>query len=75
VAQALGRLLGERLAAAGRDPGPAMTWAYGVVGMVQLATHWWSAARGSTSAELVEQLTALAAGGLVRLLPPVPDPP
>jgi AcrR family transcriptional regulator len=73
VAEALGRLLAERLAAAGRDPAPAMTWSYGVVGMVQLATHWWAAARGSTATELVDQLTALAAGGLVLLLPPGPD--
>jgi len=73
VAEALGRLIGERLAAAGRDPAPALTWSYGVVGMVQLATHWWSAARGCTAAELVDQLTALAAGGLVGLLPPGPD--
>jgi AcrR family transcriptional regulator len=73
VAEALGRLIGERLAAAGRDPAPAMTWSYGVVGMVQLATHWWSAARTSTATELVDQLTALAAGGLVGLLPPAPD--
>jgi AcrR family transcriptional regulator len=73
VAEALGRMIGERLASAGRDPGPAMTWSYGVVGMVQLATHWWSAARGCTSTELVDQLTALAAGGLVGLLPPAPE--
>jgi AcrR family transcriptional regulator len=73
VAEALGRMMGERLAAAGRDPGPAMTWSYGVVGMVQLATHWWAAARGSTATELVDQLTALAAGGLIGLLPPAPD--
>lgn len=73
VAQALGRLLAERLAAAGRDPAPAMTWSYGVVGMVQLATHWWSAVRASSATELVDQLTALAAGGLLALLPPGPD--
>jgi AcrR family transcriptional regulator len=73
VAEAMGRMMGERLSAAGRDPAPAMTWAYGVVGMVQLATHWWSAHRGLTAAELVDQLTALAAGGLVALLPPQPE--
>jgi AcrR family transcriptional regulator len=70
IAEALGRLMGERLAAAGRSPEPAMTWAYGVVGMVQLAAHWWSAARAIPAAELVDQLTALADGGLSALLPP-----
>jgi AcrR family transcriptional regulator len=70
IAEALGRLMGERLADAGRAPEPAMVWAYGVVGMVQLAAHWWSAARSVSAAELVEQLTALAEGGLIALLPP-----
>jgi AcrR family transcriptional regulator len=70
IAEALGRLMGERLADAGRPPEPAMVWAYGVVGMVQLAAHWWSAARPMPAAELVEQLTALAEGGLIALLPP-----
>jgi AcrR family transcriptional regulator len=70
IAEALGRLMGERLADAGRPPEPAMVWAYGVVGMVQLAAHWWSASRSVSAAELVEQLTALAEGGLIALLPP-----
>ena len=48
----------------------AMTWAYGVVGMVQLASHWWSVARTVPAPQLVEQLTALADGGLSTLLPP-----
>ena len=47
-----------------------MTWAYGVVGMVQLAAHWWSATRTVPAAALVEQLTDLADGGLTGLLPP-----
>jgi AcrR family transcriptional regulator len=70
IAEALGRQMGERLAAAGRSPEPAMIWAYGVVGMVQLAAHWWSATRAIPAAELVDQLTALADGGLSALLPP-----
>jgi AcrR family transcriptional regulator len=70
IAEALGKLMADRLAAAGRPTQPAMTWAYGVVGMVQLAAHWWSATRTPSAAELVEQLTALADGGLVTLLPP-----
>ncbi|MCA0143358.1 TetR/AcrR family transcriptional regulator [Blastococcus sp. LR1] len=70
VAGALGGLISERLIAAGRSADGAMTWAYGVVGMVQLAAHWWSAARTVSAAELVDQLTALADGGLGTLLPP-----
>jgi AcrR family transcriptional regulator len=70
ISEALGLLMAERLAAAGLPTQPAMTWAYGVVGMVQLAAHWWSATRTGSAAELVEQLTALADGGLAALLPP-----
>jgi hypothetical protein len=65
--------MADRLAEAGRPAEPAMTWAYGVVGMVQLAAHWWSATRTVTSADLVEQLTELADGGLTALLPPLRD--
>jgi AcrR family transcriptional regulator len=70
VAEALAWVIGERLAAAGRPAGPAATWAYGVVGMVQLSAHWWSTARTVSAPELVDQLTALAWGGLATLLPP-----
>jgi AcrR family transcriptional regulator len=70
IAEALAARMAARLAEAGRPPEPATTWAYGVVGMVQLATHWWSTARTVTAPELVEQLTALADGGLSALLPP-----
>src|SRR5215211_4195584 len=42
IAEALGALMVDRLTQAGRPADGAMTWAYGVVGMVQLASHWWS---------------------------------
>lgn len=70
IADALAALFAERLEAAGRPPVAATTWAYGVVGMVQLTTHWWSMSRPVPAAELVEQLVALADGGLTALLPP-----
>jgi AcrR family transcriptional regulator len=70
IADALGGLMGERLAQVGRPPEPALTWAYGVVGMVQLAAHWWAGTRVVSPAELVDQLTGLAYGGLGALLPP-----
>jgi len=70
IADALAALMALRLTEAGEPTGAATTWAYGIVGMVQLAAHWWSTARTVPSAELVEQLTALAHGGLSTLLPP-----
>ena len=69
VAEALAGLMRDRLAAAGRPAEGAATWAYGVVGMVQLAAQWWSGTRTVPAAELVDQLTALAWGGLSTLLP------
>jgi AcrR family transcriptional regulator len=73
IAEALAAMMAERLAAAGRPTGAATTWAYGVVGMVQLAAHWWAGARTVPAGELVDQLTALADGGLATLLPPRRD--
>jgi AcrR family transcriptional regulator len=73
VAEALGALMAARLAEAGRPTSPAMTWAYGVVGMVQLSAHWWSGTRSVPAADLVDQLTDLAWGGLATLLPPRRD--
>jgi AcrR family transcriptional regulator len=70
IAEALAAAMSARLADAGRPTGVARTWAYGVVGMVQLAAHWWSTARTVPASELVEQLAALADGGLSSLLPP-----
>jgi AcrR family transcriptional regulator len=70
IAEALARVMSVRLTEAGRPADAARTWAYGVVGMVQLAAHWWSTARTVSATELVEQLTALADGGLAVLLPP-----
>ncbi|WP_324277618.1 TetR/AcrR family transcriptional regulator [Blastococcus brunescens] len=70
IADALAGLFAERLEAAGRPSGAARTWAYGLVGMVQLTSHWWATTRPVPAGELVEQLVALADGGLGSLLPP-----
>ena len=70
VAEALAGLVRDRLVAAGRPTEGAGTWAYGVVGMVQLAAHWWSATRTVPAAQMIDQLTELAHGGLGTLLPP-----
>jgi AcrR family transcriptional regulator len=70
IAEALAGVMSTRLTDAGRPSDGARTWAYGVVGMVQLAAHWWSTARTVSAPELVDQLTLLADGGLAALLPP-----
>jgi AcrR family transcriptional regulator len=70
MAQALAESLTVRLSEADRPTGAAMTWAHGIVGMVQLAAHWWSGTRLVSSSDLVDQLTELAHGGLGASLRP-----
>ena len=40
----------------------ALTWAHGIVGMVQAAGDWWLDTRSVSRAELAEELTALVFG-------------
>ncbi len=69
VAETLTVLFAQLLRDSGRSPEAAGTWAYGVVGMVQLSAHWWASTRHVPAPVLVEQLTALAWEGLAVLLP------
>ena len=64
IASEVAVVLGERLRAAGADSGPAEPWAYGLVGMVQLAGDWWIERRSLPRARLVEYLTRLVWDGL-----------
>ena len=68
VAEALASLIGDRLRAMRMDSGGAEVWAYGVIGMVQLATHWWIDHRTMSTEALVDYLTMLAWGGLDGVL-------
>ncbi|WP_127784097.1 TetR/AcrR family transcriptional regulator [Rhodococcus sp. X156] len=68
IAEALSGLVGDRLRTMGMDSGGAQPWAYGVVGMVQLATHWWLDNRTMSSDALVDYLSMLVWGGLEGVL-------
>ena len=68
VAQALATVLGDRLRALRMDSGGALPWAFGLVGMVQLAAHWWATERSMSAEALVDYLTLLAVGGLDGVL-------
>jgi AcrR family transcriptional regulator len=59
VGQAVAQSMGEQLRAAGADLGAAEAWAYGVVGMVQLAGDWWLERRPMPRPRLVAYLTDL----------------
>lgn len=47
------------------DRNRALSWAHGIVGMVQAAGDWWLEQQVMARAELVEHLTALLAGGML----------
>jgi hypothetical protein len=68
VASGLARILGDRLRANGLDSGPALPWAYGVVGYVQTVGDWWLRAQQPISRPaLAEYLTTLLWGGVAGL--------
>lgn len=64
VADMLAEVLRLRLAQRGMVSDGASTWAYGVVGAVQLATHRWMSHRTTDVDELIEHLLMLAWGGI-----------
>jgi AcrR family transcriptional regulator len=66
VGQAVAHSLGEQLRAAGADLGAAEAWAYGVVGMVQLAGDWWLERRPMPRPRLVAYLTDLLWDGFAH---------
>jgi AcrR family transcriptional regulator len=64
VARQIAQVSGEQLAAAGRDTGAAVPWAYGIVGLVHTATNWWLLDQTMTRERFVQYLTDLLWDGL-----------
>lgn len=58
------RALGEWIRSQGADSGPAEPWAFGVLGMVHVATEWWLERQTMSRRDLVDYLTALLWSGL-----------
>jgi AcrR family transcriptional regulator len=69
LAARMSAILRERLAADGRDPGPADAWAVALVGYVQAAADWWQTGRAVHRVVLADQLTWLIWNGLAGLDP------
>lgn len=58
-------VIAEQLRAAAADPGPAVAWGHGVVGMVRAAAdNWVARPAGMSRDELADHLTDLAWAGL-----------
>ncbi|MGU3436563.1 TetR/AcrR family transcriptional regulator [Actinomycetes bacterium M1A6_2h] len=64
IAELLSTVLGERLRRMEMDSGGSVPWAYGVVGGVQLATHWWISNKSMTAEDLIDYLTMQVWGGI-----------
>ncbi|WP_460458298.1 TetR/AcrR family transcriptional regulator [Angustibacter peucedani] len=75
VAQALSAVIGDRLRELDLDSGGAEVWAFGIVGMVQLATQRWFDQRTMSVDALVDYLTTLVTGGLAGVLLGGPEAP
>ncbi len=64
IAELLSTVLGERLRRMHMDSGGSLPWAYGIVGGVQLATHWWISHRSMSATDLIDYLTMMVWGGI-----------
>ncbi|SDD59936.1 DNA-binding transcriptional regulator, AcrR family [Rhodococcus tukisamuensis] len=67
IAELLSAVLGERLRLMEMDSGGAVPWAYGIVGAVQLATHWWISNKSMTAEDLIDYLTMMTWGGVTGI--------
>lgn len=68
VASGLARILGDRLRALGLDSGPALPWAYGIVGYVQTVADWWLRQQQPISrSALADYLTTFLWGGIAGI--------
>jgi AcrR family transcriptional regulator len=70
VSKQVASVIGEQLRSFGLDSGPAVPWAYGIVGMVHEAGDWWLEDETMPRARLVEYLTSLLWNGLGNQAPP-----
>jgi AcrR family transcriptional regulator len=64
IARQVAQILGQRLADAGRDTGPAVAWAYGIVGLVHQAGDWWVDDQTMHRERLVDYLILLLWDGI-----------
>ncbi|WP_345350356.1 TetR/AcrR family transcriptional regulator [Rhodococcus olei] len=67
IAEALSAVLGVRLRQMEMDSGGAVPWAYGIIGAVQLATHWWISNRSMTAEDLIDYLSMMTWGGVTGI--------
>lgn len=64
IAPQIAAVARANLEAAGRDASVAMPWAYGMIGLVHQATHWWLRDRTMPRDQFVGHVTDLIWGGV-----------
>ncbi len=67
IAELVATVLGERLRLLEMDSGGSVPWAYGIVGGIQLATHWWISNKSMTAEDLIDYLTMMTWGGMTGI--------
>ncbi|MEE2032064.1 TetR/AcrR family transcriptional regulator [Rhodococcus chondri] len=67
IAELVATVLGERLRLLEMDSGGSVPWAYGIVGAIQLATHWWISNKSMTAEDLIDYLTMMVWGGITGI--------
>lgn len=67
IAELVATVLGERLRLLEMDSGGSVPWAYGIVGAIQLATHWWISNKSMTAEDLIDYLTMMVWGGMTGI--------
>ncbi|NLG56357.1 MAG: TetR/AcrR family transcriptional regulator [Rhodococcus sp.] len=67
IAEVLGAVLTEKLSELDMEVGGAVPWSYGIVGSVQLATHWWISNQSISKEEMIGYLTMMTWGGITGI--------
>lgn len=67
IAELVVVVLGERLRSMAMDSGGAQVWAYGLVGSVRLAAHWWITHQSISQESLVDYLVMMIWGGITGI--------
>lgn len=67
IAEFLGAILAQKMTGLNMEIGGAVPWSYGIVGCVQLATHWWISNESMSKEDLISYLTMMTWGGIVGI--------
>ncbi|MGC0365522.1 AcrR family transcriptional regulator [Rhodococcus sp. 27YEA15] len=67
IAELLSTVIGNRLREMEMDSGGSLPWSFGIVGGIQLATHWWISNKSMSAESLIDYLTMMTWGGITGI--------